>query len=502
MSRFGLVVFVFLFIQGCALTPDYERPELDLPEQFTQKSSADDSSDTNDAPQNPGESIANLPWKEVFQDPVLQLLIDTALVENKDLGITLSRVAQVGAQLTSTQANQYPFFDMTASAGRGRQSQVIVPGASTQNTISVMGNLSFEIDLWLKLSRATEAAQADLLASEAVYRHVSLSLIANVASGYLLLRDLDQRLLIAKRTVESRQKSLDIIQARYDKGTVPELDVNQAQVELAIAQVAIATFNRQIAQTEHALSILLGRNPGSITRGLALDEQQFLLDIPSGLPSELLQRRPDIVAAEQQLHAQTALVGVAEALRYPSISLTGNFGSVSNELSDLNFDAGKSWGVAGGLFAPIFNWGQLKAQSEEQQARAEEAMQSYLATLQQAFREVEDALISVRTYQVEYEAYQRQVKAARNADRLSRARYDAGFTDFLEVQESSRSLFSAELNESISLQSSLNAVVDLYKALGGGWVQQVDCAIKSDDENAEIEAECMETEQPDSEKTS
>ena len=502
IPRFSFALLYTIVISGCALTPDYERPDLDVPDKFGGMKSEHEVEASEAKIQESAESIANLPWKDIFRDPVLQVLIDTALVENKDLEITLSRVAQVGAQLTGTSANQYPFFDITASAGRGRQSQVIVPGATVQNNFSVMGNLSFEIDLWSKLSRATEAARADFLASEATYRHVSLSLVGSVASGYLLLRDLDQRLIIAKRTVRTRKESLGVIQARFDKGTVSELDLNQAQIELATAEVAIATFDRQIAQTEHALSILLGRNPGPIDRGLTLVQQQFLLEIPPGLPSELLKRRPDVIAAEQQLHAQTALVGVAEALRYPSISLTGNYGSVSNELSDLNFDAGKSWGVTGGLFAPILNWGQLKAQSEEQQARAEEAMQSYVATLQQAFREVEDALVAVRTYRVEHTVYQRQVKAARNADRLSRARYDAGYTDFLEVQDSSSSLFSAELKESTSLKDTLNAVVDLYQALGGGWSPAIDCSLLSDEERAETEAECENRELQDDNESS
>ncbi|RLA17101.1 MAG: transporter [Gammaproteobacteria bacterium] len=459
MCRSGLFLLPIVLLSGCALTPDYERPKVDVPSLYSPGVEQ-------------GDSIANEYWWDVFQEPQLQGLIRSALAENKDLGIALSRVAQVDAQLTSTRANQFPFLDITASAGRGRQSQFIVPGAGVQNNLSIMGNVSFEIDLWLKLSRSTESARADLLASEAVHRHASLAVVASVASSYTLLRDVDERLLIAERTVESRQGSLDIIQARFDKGTVPELDVNQAQVELAVAEVAVTVFQRQIAQTEHALSILLGRNPGPIARGVPLDELQLLPEIPTGLPSELLQRRPDVVAAEQQLHSETALIGVAEALRYPSLSLTGSYGSVSNELSDLNSGDALSWGIAGNLFAPVLNWGQLKAQSEAQQARAEQALRTYESTLQQAFREVADALVAVRTYDEAHEAYKRQAKAARSAERLSRARYDAGFVDYLEVQEASRSMFSAELNESSSLRAKLNALIGLYKSLGGGWAPE------------------------------
>ena len=456
MSRFGFVILSVALISGCALTPDYERPALNVPGTYVTS-------------HEQGESIANLPWWEVFQDDQIEALIRVALAENKDLSVSLSRVAQADAQLTSVRANQFPFLDITGGAGRGKQSQLLVPGAGTVTSYSIAGNLSFELDLWRKLSRATESAQASLLASEAVYHYVSLSLVANVASGYLLLRDLDERLLISQHTLKTRQDSLNIIEARFDKGTVPELDVNQAQIELATAQVAIATFQRQIAQTEYALSILLGRNPGPIARGLTLKEQQLLPEIPTGLPSELLQRRPDVIAAEQQLHAETALIGVAEALRYPSLSLTGSYGAVSDELHDLNDSDAESWGIAGNIFAPLLNWGQLKAQSEAQRARTEQALYAYEATLQLAFREVADALVAVSSYRDTYAAYHLQAKAARNAERLSRARYDAGFVDYLEVLESNRSLFTAELNESSSLQETLNAHVGLYKALGGGW---------------------------------
>ena len=459
----GLVSCTLL--TGCALTPDYQRPELDMPDTYSTGS---------EQPANlaQGESIANLAWWEVFEDVQLQALIRSALLENKDLSVALSRVAQASSQLTSTRANQYPFFDITGGAGRSQQSQFLVPGSGIEDSFSVMGNLSFEIDLWRKLSRSTESARASLLASEAVQRHVALSLVANVASTYLLLLDLDERLIIAQRTVDSRQASLVIIQARFERGVIPELDVNQAQIELAGAQVAIATFQRQIAQTENTLGILLGRNPGPIKRGVALAKQHLLPEIPTGLPSELLQRRPDVVAAEQTLHAETALMGVAEALRYPSLSLTGSYGAMSDDLSDLNDSAAESWGVGGNLFAPIFNWGQLKAQSDAQRARAEQALYAYEAVLQQAFREVADALVAVRTYRQQYQAYSRQAEAARNAERLSQARYDAGVVDYLEVQEASRSLFSAELNESESFQSAMNALVELYQSLGGGWMPE------------------------------
>jgi multidrug efflux system outer membrane protein len=441
---------------GCTLTPDYERPDLDVPQGYVQ-------------PALPGESIANVDWWELFRDPQLQELIEKALEENKDVGVALARIFEARYRLTVVRAEQFPFLDVFGGAGRGKASQVVLPGGSTRDTYSGSAVLSFELDLWGEFSRATEASEADLLATEAAYRNVTISLVANVASFYLLLRDLDERLAISRRTVAGRRDSLEIIQARFDKGTVPELDVNQAQIELEIAEAAVASFERQVVQTENALRILLGRNPGPITRGLALEQQVFPPEVPPGLPSELLRRRPDVVAAEEELIQETALVGVAEALRYPSISLTGSIGAVSDELADLDTGDAAAWDIGAGIFAPIFNSGQLKAQAEAQRARTEQALLNYEAVLQQAFREVEDALVAVRTFREEHAARQRQVVAARNAARLSRARYDGGVVDYLEVLDSERSLFSSELDESATLQQSLNAVVQLYKALGGGW---------------------------------
>ncbi len=445
-----------LAFAGCTLTPDYERPDIEIPSEYVE-------------PAPTGESIANLDWWELFRDEQLKELIRVALEENKDLSIALARIFEARSQLTVVRANQFPFLDVFGSAGRGKQSKNRVPGATTRSNFVLSGDLTFELDLWGRLSRATETAKADLLATEAAYRNVTISLVATVANTYLLLRDLDARLAISRRTVSGRQGSLEIIEARFDKGTVAELDVNQAQIELAIAEVAVASFERQIAQTEYALRILLGSNPGPVARGLQLDQQTFPLEIPTGLPSELLQRRPDLVAAEEALRSETALIGVAEALRYPSITLTGSLGGISDQLSELNKSDSRTWNVAGDIFAPLFNSGQLKAQAEAQRARTEQSLQNYKATLQQAFREVEDALVAVRTFRDEHAARQRQVVAARNAARLSRARYDGGVVDYLEVLDSERSLFASELDDSATLQQSLNAIVQLYKALGGGW---------------------------------
>ncbi len=444
---------------GCALTPDYERPELELPEEFVQ-------------PAEPGESIANLEWFEVLEDPILHQHIETALAENQDLSVAAARISEARELLRVVRADQFPFIDVFGGAARGRDSEILVPGAPTGDVFSISGELTFEVDLWRKLSRATEAARADLLATESAYRSVTIRLVSDVASTYLLLRDFDARLAISRHTVEGRSDSLRIIQARFDKGTVAELDVNQAQIELAIAEVAAASFERQVVQAENALRLLLGRYPGTIERGRPLSEWDFGGAVPPGLPSELLQRRPDVVSAEQALAAETARIGVAEALRWPSLSLTGSLGRISDELSTLNDGEAKAWNLTAGLLAPVFHAGQLKAQAEAQRARAEQSLQSYEATVRAAFRDVEDSLVAVRTLRTEHAARSRQVVAARNAARLSRARYDGGVVDYLEVLDSERGLFSAELDESATRQAALTALVRLYEALGGGWAPE------------------------------
>ena len=446
-----------VLLAGCALTPDYEPPVLDLPEAFVQ-------------PADAGASIANLEWFDVLTDPVLVGYIETALGENQDRAVALVRIAEANEFVRIVHADQYPFVDLFAGASRGRPSQIMVPGAQTRDMFSVSGGISFEVDLWHNLARAPEAARADLLATEAVYQSVTIQLVAALASTYLLLLDLDAQLQISQDTVKGRSHSLGIIEARWKHGTVAELDANQAQIELARSEVAVARFERLVGQTENALHALLGGFPGPVERGKPLADWDLDGAVPPGLPAELLRRRPDLVAAEKVLAAETARIGVAEALRWPSLSLTGSLGVVSDELSSLNENKAKVWDLGAGLFAPIFRAGQLKAQAEAQRDRAEQALLRYEGAVRQAFREVEDSLIAVRTLRAEQQARTREVVAARSAARLSRARYDGGTVDYLEVLDSERSLFNAALEESAARQAALVALVRLYEALGGGWV--------------------------------
>ena len=455
-STLAASLLLAALLAGCALTPDYERPELDVPESWQR---------TDDM----GESIANLDWWEIYEDEVLSGLIETALAENQDLAVALARLEESRYLVTFTRADQFPFLDVFGSAGRGRQSREVIPGADTASNFAIGANLSFEVDLWRKFSRATEAARADLLATEAAYRNVTISLVANVASTYLLLRDLDARLTISRNTAKGRRKRLDLVRARFEKGIEAEIDVSQAEVQLAIAEAAVARFERLVPQAEHALRVLLGRYPGPIERGAPIQLGGPAMSVPAGLPSELLERRPDIVEAEQRFAAETARVGVAQALRFPSLSLTAQVSAVAEDLTDLNSTDAGQWNVMAGIFQPIFNSGRLKAQMKAQTARAEQAGHRYVFVLQDAFREVEDSLVAVETLRREHAARQRQVVAARNAARLSTARYDGGVVDYLEVLDSERTLFEAELEESAIRREALTAYVTLYKALGGGW---------------------------------
>jgi len=476
MWRSSLWIIVFVFIlSGCALTPDYERPETELPETWEQVQD-----------EETRESIANLKWWEIYQDDTMTELIELALEQNADLGVALARMQESAYLVTFTRANQFPFLDIFGSGGRGRQSQEINPAATTDNNFSIGASLSFEIDLWQKYARGTEAARADLLSTEAAYRSVMISLIADVAGNYLLLRDLESRLEISKRTAKGRRDRLELVQARFDKGTVPELDVNQAEVQLSIAEAAVAQFRRQAVQAEHSLQVLLGRYSDPIPRGerIALDDRP--IEVPVGLPSELLERRPDIIEAEQQLVAETARVGVAQALRFPAISLTAEVSAVAESLTDLNASDAGEWNVFAGILQPLFNSGQLKAQMKAQRARAEQAQHRFIGTLQNAFREVEDALISITTLREERAARKRQVEAAGNAVRLSQARYDGGVVDYLEVIDSERTFFDSELEESSVRREALTSYITLYKALGGGWSEPEDA------EEEEEEAETVE----------
>jgi len=456
--RFRLAFVVLLLSLGsCAVGPDYERPEIDTPDDYREQI-------------DQGATLANASWWNVFQDAELNRLITVALDESKDLAIAAARVEEARARAGFVRGDFYPQVGIGIAGQRGNTAEIFLPDSGIQNNFSLRANLAWEIDLFGRIRRSSEAARADLLASEYVRRTVYVALIADVANTYFLVRDLDARLQIATRTLATRRDSTNLIRARFEKGVTPMLDVNQAEIEEAEAAADLASFERQLVQAENLLSILLGRNPGNITRGDALTDQVFPPAVPAGLPSELLQRRPDVLAAEQQLAAQVARIGVAQALRFPQLSLTGSAGLASNDLSELIDSDASIWNLGANLLQPLFTGGKNKQRVEIEKARAEQLLKQYELTVLQSFREVEDALVAIRTYRDEGRAREMQTRAATNAAMLSRARYNGGVTSFLEVLDTERSLFQAELATSEVRRSRLEAVVSLYKALGGGWL--------------------------------
>ena len=448
-----------LALAGCAVGPDYDVPEIETPEQFRERIQQ-------------GESLANVYWFDIFDDPRLRDLVNIALVESKDLAIATARVEETRARLGIARADQFPRVDAAGSATRGNSAEQFIPGSGVQNNFALSAEVSFEVDLFGRLRRATEAARAELLASEESRRTVLITLIADVANGYFLLLDLDQRREVASRTLEARRDTTRIIRERFNRGTTPKIDVNQAEIQEADAAANLAALERQVIQAENLLSILVGRNPGPILRGDPLEEQVMTPDVPAGLPAELLVRRPDVRAAERSLAAQTARIGVARAARFPTISLTGSGGYISNDLDELLDSDASIWNLGANILAPVYNAGQNRSREEAEIARTEQLLRQYELTVLQAFREVEDALAAVRTLRDERMAREQQVVAARSAAFLSRARYDGGVTSYLEVLEAERSLFDSEILASAAHRAQLTAVVDLYKALGGGWTPQ------------------------------
>lgn len=457
----ALTLGIMMLLGGCAVGPDFKEPVVDKPEKYRTQAA-------------PSEVVVDLQWWELFDDPVLYSLVTTALAYNRDLKIAVSRIDQARATLGIAKADLYPRVDISAGARTGN-----FAGDSRSNTTDstafIAAPVNWEIDFWGKFRRANEAARAELLASEYGMRTVQLSLISSVVETYYNLLDFHQRLLISEETLQSRLKSLEIIEQRFDKGIIPELDVNQAQIQKETAASSIPLYQRSIAKTENALSILLGKLPMAIETGKGLSLQNVPPEVPTGLPSQILERRPDVIESKYRVQAQTANIGVAVALRFPAISLTGSLGAASTEIGSVTSEGGV-WTVGGSLLGPIFDYNKNLRRVELEEARTREALYSYENAVLTAFREVEDALVEVETYRAQLASVNNQQKAASNANELSKERYDKGVSSYLEVLETERSLFNVELALSELEQQYLNAYVNLYKALGGGWITKEEMA--------------------------
>lgn len=460
---FKIISLSFLtFLVGCAIGPDFERPAMPLSENFRENAG------------EAGQSIVNLNWWEVYSDPILQELIREALANNKDLGIAAARVEQAMATMGITRADQFPTIGLNGQAQRSEASEKALAFLSTPiNSFGLLGTLSWELDIWGKLRRATEAERASLLSTEFGFQAVHMTLISAVASSYFNILGAEQRLNISKGTIENRKGATKIIGERFQKGIIPELDLNQAQIEEATAAVALTVVERNLRQSENALSVLLGKAPTNIPRGKDLSQQPLPLNLPAGYPIQLLERRPDVRAAEEAAHAKVARIGVAKGKQLPSLNLAGFIGLQSLESNELLKGDARTWSIGGTLIGPLLDFGRSSSVIEAAEADAKASILSYEQTVLNAVREVEDALVAIRTSRDGYINREAQVSAARNAAKLSRARYDEGVSPYIEVLDVERSLFTAELGASTDRELFLVSIVNLYKALGGGWNPEV-----------------------------
>lgn len=462
---------LLLTLGGCAVGPDYQRPEAAVPEQFRfappQAGPAGDSS-----PQT-SDRLANLAWWEEFREPVLNQLVAEALANNRDLQAAAARVEEAAGAFSSTRSQLFPQLGSNLQGQRQRSSGASTavygrPDGMVGESYAASLNVSWELDLFGRLRRSSEAARAELLASEEARRAVALSLAASVAQGYVGLLDYDQQLAVARHTLKSRQDALKLFELRFAGGVISELELAQARAELETAQSAVPRLEQAVAQQEHALSRLLGRLPGPIPRGRPLAQLDAPLP-PLGLPSALLERRPDIRQAEQMLIAANARIGVAKAAYFPRISLTGLLGSLSPSWGDLFTGPMKTWSYGAGASLPIFTAGGLAGQLLGAEARQQEALAQYRGSIETGFREVADALVASEKTKEQAASLGRQVLAYADYARIARLRYEGGYSSYLEVLNAEDRLFSAELNFSQAQGQALIAAISLYKALGGGW---------------------------------
>jgi multidrug efflux system outer membrane protein len=444
-------------LAGCAVGPNYRRPAVTVPAQLRGQPGPVEAT-----------SLADQAWWQVFQDDSLKALIDEALRNGYDLRLAVWRVEEARANARIASASYLPQVQVQADWTRSRQSSFAGGASSAQNLYDVNAGLSWEIDLWGRIRRTNEAALAQALASEEARRGVLLSLVSDVATGYFQLRELDEQLAVAQRTAAAFQGSYDLFDRRLKAGAASALDTSSAEVSLASASAAVPDLERQIEAQEDRLCLLLGRPPGPIARGGALGDQALAPAVPAGLPADLLRRRPDLRQAEQQLVAANANVGVAVADFYPTISLTGAFGGVAPELAGL-FGAGRAWSLGGGLLSPVLQGRRLEAQHRVAVAQWEEAKVQYERSVNNAFAEVATALVAYQKLAGVESEQARAVTVNREAVRLSNQRYLAGRSDYLEVLQAEQQQFAAENAVAQTRFNRLASLVQLYKALGGGW---------------------------------
>lgn len=457
----GLVVSAgaLLALNGCLLKPDFTRPQV-----------------LTDAP-FPGqpvsqETIANLAWWDVFQDPNLQALIRIALAENRDLLVAKARIDEARAVLGVVRPDQFPRMDVGGDAARLDRSNASLFPMSPTNDYDLLGQLSFEVDLWGRYASATEAQRAELLSTEYAFRSLTISLVSQVAASYVQLQNIDRQIAISKRTLDNRHDATVLNQQRFNGGYVGLLDVNQAQIQEEEARAALIALERAKRLTENSLSILLGDVPHPITRSDMNKNPFNLIKLPVGVPAMLLERRPDVRAAEETARSAVMSIGIARAQQYPSLSLSGFLGLNAAENKNLFSADARTWSIGAGLLGPLLDLGKSWSRVDAAEAQAQQALETYENTVLQAVKDVEDARISVDTYRQEHAARAAQVKAGKSGAMLSRRRYMDGVTSYLEVLETERSLFQAELAHSGAQERFLFSIIQLYRSLGGGWLSQ------------------------------
>jgi len=456
---------LLLMLAGCSIGPDYKRPDIDVPQQWRV-----------DYPT--AADAANTLWWKQFNDPVLDALVDTALRENLDIQAASARVDQFLGALTSARSQYFPQLGYNGEASRNRASrngQLPLPAGTDPWYNLYQGALTadWQIDLWGRVRRQSEAAQAQVFASTQARRGVILTLVSSVASSYISLRGLDRQLEIAQATAKNYSGTVDLFALRRKSGVVSQLELSQAKSQYEAAVAAIPALEVQVAATENLISILLGRNPGPIPRGKTID-QLAAPAVPAGLPSVLLERRPDVLEAEQALVAANANIGVAKSLYFPTLSLTGLLGAVSTAASEFFTAGARTAAVAAGVSGPLFTFGGIRGQVDTAEAGQRVATVFYRQTILNAFRETNDALYGAQKTREQYEALARRVDALRDYARLSRARFDGGAASYLEVIYAENELFTGELNAVSSNVQRYAQLIAVYQALGGGWLDDAD----------------------------
>jgi multidrug efflux system outer membrane protein len=444
-------VAALVLATGCTVGPDYVRPEIDAPEKYRFTGV-----EAND--------LANTEWWKQFHDETLDQLIAIALADNFDVRIAAARVDEFYGNLGITRSGKFPQVGADAAVGSGR-----TPPNQATDSARIAAFASWEIDLFGRLRRLTEASRADLLASEEGRRFAVLTLVGAVAETYISLLGIDSQLDIAKRTLVSRAEALRIFEARYRRGATSEFELSQSRSEYAVTKSTIPPLEQAQAQIENALSLLLGRNPGPVARSSSL-AALGLPEVPAGLPSEILERRPDVKQAELNLIAANARIGAAKALYYPSISLTGLYGTLSNSFDTLFTKPAELYSYGASATQAIFTGGGISGQVSAAEARQQQTLFAYQRAIRTAFADVEDALIATRKSREALAAQDERVEAMRDYARLANLRYDNGYSGYLEVLDAERGLFSAELDYTQAKSDTYFALVDLYLSMGGGWV--------------------------------